>query len=221
MENTVDLLPGGLKIVQNPSLYRFTSDSILLSRFARHKAHDVIADFCAGSGIVGLHFYALHGGDSLTFVELQRELASLCEESVALSGLQDVSTVLNQSVQSLDSSYAGKFSLVLCNPPYERAGFEHKDEKKALCKKEITLTFSELARAASRALKFGGRFAFCHRADRLAELIYTLKGENLEPKRLAFVAGREGDKPYLLLMEAVKGGKEGMEIFPTLVNKEN
>ena len=46
-----DMLIDGLKIVQDTRLYRFTSDSVLLSRFARAKTGDRIADFCAGSGV--------------------------------------------------------------------------------------------------------------------------------------------------------------------------
>ena len=69
MENTIslneyevleDMLIDGLKIVQDTRLYRFTSDSVLLSRFAKAKKKDVVADFCAGSGIVAFHFYALN-----------------------------------------------------------------------------------------------------------------------------------------------------------------
>ena len=48
------------KIIQNVNLYRFTSDSVLLSKFVKGKKGDVVADFCAGSGIVGLHFLCLN-----------------------------------------------------------------------------------------------------------------------------------------------------------------
>ena len=55
-----DMMIDGLKIVQDTRLYRFTSDSVLLSRFAKAKKKDRVADFCAGSGIVAFHFYALN-----------------------------------------------------------------------------------------------------------------------------------------------------------------
>ena len=55
-----DMLIDDLKIVQDTRLYRFTSDSVLLSRFAKAKKGDVVADFCAGSGIVAFHFYILN-----------------------------------------------------------------------------------------------------------------------------------------------------------------
>ena len=76
-----DLLIDGLKIVQDTRLYRFTSDSVLLSRFAKAKKHDNVADFCAGSGIVAFHFYALNKQKlhdlNFTLFEMQEELSAL------------------------------------------------------------------------------------------------------------------------------------------------
>ena len=76
-----DLLVGGMKIYQDDGLYKFTSDSVLLSRFARAKKEDVVADFCAGSGIVGLHFYALNRPvvKRLVLFEMQKTLCA-CQE---------------------------------------------------------------------------------------------------------------------------------------------
>ena len=36
-ETLEDLLIGGLKIIQSKDLYRFSSDAVLLSKFASHK----------------------------------------------------------------------------------------------------------------------------------------------------------------------------------------
>ena len=205
------------KIIQNAALYRFTSDSILLSRFARAKRGDDVADFCSGSGVVGFHFLCLNGGiNSLTLFEMQEELADMSRRTAELNGFR--CEVVTSKIQDIPKSYDDKFSLILCNPPYERAGFDNADYKKAVCRKEITVTLPEIAAAAARKLKFGGRFAVLNRADRTAELIYELKTRNLEPKRMQFVSGLPSAKPYLVMVEAVKGGKEGIEILPRKVN---
>ena len=60
MERLEDLQINGYKIYQDDKLYHFTSDSVLLSRFTSVKKNDVVADFCSGSGIVGLHLFALN-----------------------------------------------------------------------------------------------------------------------------------------------------------------
>ena len=217
-----DMQIDNLKIVQDVRLYRFTSDSVLLSKFARAKAKDVVADFCAGSGVVAYHFYALnrHNVKGLTFslFEMQKPLADLSVKTAQLNGFDCFETV-NCKLQEIPEKYREKFSLVLCNPPYERGGFANEDYEKAVCRKEITLTLKEIAMAASFALKFGGRIALVHRADRLAEVCYTLKSFNLEVKRLQFCAGTANAKPYLVFVEAVKGGKPAVEILPTIINE--
>ena len=44
--------------------------------------------------------------------------------------------------------------------------------------------------------------------------------ENLETKKIQFVCGKSGAKPYLVLIEAVKGGKPATELLPSLVNEK-
>ena len=205
------------KIIQNESLYRFTSDSILLSRFARAKVGDNVADFCSGSGVVGFHFLCLNPKiKSLTLFEMQHSLADMSERTAELNSFD--CTVVCTRLQDIPKDYDDKFSLILCNPPYERSGFQNSSYEKAVCRKELTLTLPEIVEVSFRKLKFGGRLAILNRADRTAELIFLLKSRSLEPKRLQFVSGTEGAKPYLVMVEAVKGGKEGIEILPTITN---
>ena len=79
-----DMLIDDLKIVQDTRLYRFTSDSVLLSKFAHAKKNDVVADFCAGSGIVAFHFYALNRKKlrdlRFTLFEMQEDLCALSKK---------------------------------------------------------------------------------------------------------------------------------------------
>ncbi len=222
-ENEVleDMLIDGLKIVQDKTLYRFTSDSVLLSRFAKAKKGDIVADFCAGSGIVAFHFYALNKNPALRFTlfEMQKALSDLSKKTAAYNDFDNFE-IVNCKLQELPEGYREKFSLVLCNPPYERAGtgFDNDCYEKAVCRKEITITLSEIAKAASFALKFGGRICMLHRADRIAEVCYEFKRVNIEVKRIQFVGGRYATKPYLVMVEGVKGGKVGCQILENMEN---
>lgn len=223
-----DMLIDGLKIVQDTRLYRFTSDSVLLSRFAKAKKGDVVADFCAGSGIVAFHFYALNKDKfpqlQFTLFELQKQLSDLSVKTAQWNGFDNFKMV-NCPLQDLEKSknkeYHEAFSLVLCNPPYEKSGvgFDNDEYHKAICRKEITITLKEIARAAAYVLKYGGRLCMLHRADRLAEVCYTLHELNIEVKKIQFVGGRYGTKPYLVMIEGVKGGKACSDILPTIVNE--
>lgn len=214
-----ETLFGDKIIIQNRELYRFTSDSILLSRFARAKCGDTVADFCAGCGAVGYHFACLNPRiKSLTLFEMQPALCDMARRTAEANGMAAV--VVEGRVQDIPASFDGAFSLILCNPPYERGGFDNLAYEKAVCRKEITVTLDEIARAAARCLKFGGRFALVNRADRLAEVCYTLKKYNLEVKRVQFVKGTPTAKPYLLMAEAVKGGRPSTEVLEAFVNTQ-
>lgn len=217
-----DMLIDGLKIVQDTRLYRFTSDSVLLSRFAKAKKKDKVADFCAGSGIVAFHFYALNKtcpGLQFTLFEMQKSLSDLSQKTAEYNDFDNFE-IVNCKLQEIPEKYREQYSLILCNPPYERAGtgFDNDEYEKAVCRKEITLTLREIAKAASFALKFGGRICLLHRADRIAEVCYELKSVNIEVKKIQFVGGRCGAKPYLAMIEGVKGGKPGCEIMENLIN---
>lgn len=217
---TIDYLNEQYKIIQDSELYKFTSDSILLSRFVTAQKDEVVADFCAGGGVVGMNFFAENTGiSSVTFFEAQKELAALSEESIALNGLGGKMKVENVRLQDIPAAYVEKFSLILCNPPFENAGFENADPKKAGCRKEITLTLEELVNSVKRCLKFGGRFVLCHRADRAAEVLYTLHEAGLEPKFMQFVTGRRGREPYLVLISAKKGARAGVRVLSEKVNE--
>ncbi|MCD8201657.1 MAG: methyltransferase [Clostridia bacterium] len=210
---------GEKKIIQNRNLYRFTSDSVMLSRFVRGRRGDVVADFCSGSGIVGFHFLCLNPGiKSVTLFEMQESLSSMAERTRQLDGF-DKARVVCSRIQDIGPEYCEKFSLILCNPPYETEGFDGVPFELAACRCEISVTLKEICDIASRTLKYGGKFAVVNKASRLAELMYTLKCAKLEPKRLQFVSGGGKDeRPYLVMCEAVKGGKTGLEILPAKFN---
>ncbi len=221
MESIEYLQELNLKVYQDDEGYCFTSDSILLSRFAVAKKGDAVADFCSGSGVVGFNFYGLNSDkvQSVTLFEMQKRLFDLSVKSIKENKLEDKFFAVNTRLQDISSEYAGKFSLVLCNPPYmpKDGGAHDKDHSKALCRREIELSLEELVRAISKSLKYGGRTCLVHRADRLSDIIYNMRIYNIEPKRLQFVSS--GDKePYLLMIEGVKGGKSGIRVMNNAKN---
>ena len=218
MERLEHLGLNGIKVYQDDELYTFTSDSILLSKFAGAKKNEEVADFCAGSGIVGFNHYALNNQSikNLTFFEMQTPMFNLIKKSIEENGLQNVCTAVNTKLQDIDASFNERFSLILCNPPYmkvQSGEINHLDNI-AVCTSEVCLTLSELCLSFKKCLKFGGRVCLVHRADRLVEVLCELKKNNIEPKRLQLVASKN-KQPYLFMLEGVKGGKSGIKILNT------
>ena len=216
-----DLGINDIKVYQDDELYTFTSDSVLLAKFANVKPNDNVADFCAGSGIVGFYLYALNSEKikNLTFFEVQNSMYELCLKSIAENGLGEKARAINTKLQDVDKCYNEKFSLIVCNPPYMKVnqGQQKNRDEIAICTSEVLLSLDELCLAISRCLKFGGRICLVHRADRLVEVIYSLKQRGIEPKRLQFVSAKD-KQPYLFLLEGVKGGKSGLKILNQIEN---
>ena len=65
-------------------------------------------------------------------------------------------------------------------------------------------------------LRWGGSFCLVHKPERLADLCCALRARGLEPKRLRLVCRRAGDAPSLLLLEARRGGRPGLDIAAPL-----
>ena len=53
--------------------------------------------------------------------------------------------------------------------------------------------------------------------ERLADIVTAMRAHDLEPKRLRLVQHREGEAPFLLLMEGRKGAKPYLTAEPTLI----
>lgn len=220
-EITEDLMLGGLKIVQDERYYRFTSDSVLLSRFASCKNGEKVADFCAGAGIVGLHYYGLNADkvSSVHLFELQPELYLLAEKSVEINSLQNKFTVVKGRLQDAPACFNGFFSLILCNPPYKKAGTgeQNLSAHLAVCRHETQITLEEIAATAKRMLTFGGRLCICQKTDRLTDLICAMRNNGIEPARLALIQAKNGE-PYLVMVEGVKGRNPQLKVQNVIVN---
>lgn len=206
-----DLMLGGLKIIQSSKLYRFTSDAVLLAKFPE-KRHKNVLDLCAGSGIVGLHYYGEFSPSTVTFVEIQKELSDMCYESLVLNGLTDRMRVVNIDLKDFDGNT--EYDACFCNPPYQKqnCGYSTVNEHIAICREEVKCTLYDIVAAASKALKNGGRFYIVHKAERLNDLFLIFEHFNLSPVRCRFITGRGKTKPYLLLCEAVKGKTPPLKI---------
>lgn len=219
-----DLMLEGLKIVQDKRYYRFTSDSIILSRFASCKKGERVADFCAGSGIVGLHYYGLNKNrvKSVTLFELQPELYNLAQKSIELNGLQEIFDICKGKLQDAPKEYNSKFSLVLCNPPYKKkdSGEKNLSPHIAICRHECEITQSQIILTAKRLLCPGGRLCICQRIERLTDLLCDLRANNLEPSKMAFVRTKNGN-PYLVIIEATKDKKPQLKVEKEIINGEN
>ena len=216
-ERIDDLQWGGLRIIQNPDLFCFGTDSVLLAGFVRAGKGDTVADLGAGGGILSILICGKNPGCRVYAVEIQESLAEMAQRSITLNGLQNV-TVVRGDLKNAHRLFP-RCSIVVSNPPYDKVGSGKvaKNESLRIARQEVMATFPDIARAASRLLGDGGRFYFIHRAERLSELLAALSQAHLTPKTMRLIYSKAGENAKYVLLCAQKSAGEGMEIAPPLV----
>ena len=90
-------------------------------------------------------------------------------------------------------------------------------DSRAIARHELLCTFDDVARAAAKLLRPGGHFYLVHRPMRLPELITTLCGRGLEPKRMRFVYPHADQAPNMVLIDCVRGGGPELRVEPPLI----
>lgn len=187
-------------------VFSLGGDTLALGEFATVKPRWRVCDLGTGSGALLLLLARRSQGLSLTGVELDPLSARTARDNLARNGLEG--QILEGDLRTAPLP-AGSFDLVVSNPPYfpVNAG-----KSGGPARSEEGCTLAQLCAAAGRLVKNGGRFALCHRPERLTDVLCALREHGLEPKRLKLLAHAPGHPPSLLLVEGVRQGRPGIVI---------
>jgi tRNA1Val (adenine37-N6)-methyltransferase len=203
-------LNGALRIVQKRTGYRFSIDAILLSRFISLRRNEKAIDLGTGCGILPLLLAKTTRAGSFVGIEIQRGLAALARKNVALNGLGDRITILQQDMNGLIATFPpGSFDVVFSNPPYRKdlTGRVNPSLEKAIARHEIKGSLDDLVRVAAYLLPTGGRCYFIYSASRAIDLLVALRHHRLEPKRLRIVHSKgERDAKFILIGSVKESG---------------
>ena len=219
-ERLEDLDCKGLKIIQNSKSYCFTSDSVILANYVKATAKETIIDLCTGSGIIAILLSAKTRAKKIIAVELQEKLADLAQRNVDLNSLNGKIAIENISLQQAPKKL-GKhnYDVVVCNPPYTKKPYQLNEENEiSIARHEIKMTLEELIISASELLKFGGKFYFVHRVERLDEILILLNKYKLMPKELTFIYPPNKKEAYLVMFKCLAGGKNGIKVLQPINN---
>lgn len=193
-----------------PYLYRWDencfplgADSLALGEFCTVKSGAQVLDLGCGAGLL-LVLCARRCPDAiLTGAEIDPGAAEMARKNLEENGLDG--EIVTGDLRSAELPQ--NVDLVVSNPPWYPAGSAGGVQRVEGC------TLAELCGVAAKALRAKGRFALVHRPERLAGILAALTGAGLEPKRMQFCRGRPDKAPYAVLVEAVKGGRPGLEIL--------
>jgi tRNA1Val (adenine37-N6)-methyltransferase len=182
--------------------YRFNLDPVLLAQFAEPAQH--VLELGAGCGILSLLLLASGRAARVTAVEVQPELAELCQRNAAANGLDQHLQVLRGDLRHTALPQA---DAVVFNPPYFAAhtGKASPQWGRDAARHERHGTLSDFVKAAAAAVVPGGPVAAIVPAGRSEELQGLFAAAQLAQVCQQDVCAREGQSPGHVLMVARQG----------------
>ena len=219
-ERVDDLHRNGYMLIQDPKRFCFGVDAVLLSGFATAKKGDKVLDLGTGTGVIPILMSAKTKAEHFSALEIQPESAEMAKRSVMLNDLQDKIDIIEGDIKKAAEIFKpSSFDVITTNPPYMNfeGGIKNSYDPKTIARHEVLCSLDDVAFAAQRLLKFGGRFFMVHRPHRLTDIMCVLREHKLEPKRIRFVQPYADREPNMVLVEAVRSGKPMIKVMPTLV----
>ncbi len=197
-------LPNGYTLTIGEGCFPLSTDSMVLSAFARLPKNARVLDLGSGCGTLGLLLCAEHTSCHVTGVERDATAHTCALENIRNNGLEHRLMSICQDLRSYDGS---GFDVCISNPPYFSGG---PAAKLASARREDSCSIEELFRTAGKALRYGGDLFLVHRPERLAQLCACADATGFAPKRLQLVRHRADGPVALILLACRKGGKHGL-----------
>lgn len=226
-DTTKDMLLGGRFSVRQPRKgYRIAVDTLLLASAVPMCHGEVGLDMGCGVGGVMLAVATRVAGSRIVGLEIQEDMAALCEMNIEDNKLQNRLSVHCGDVACSKEIFFKSFDHVMMNPPYH-------DGRSHIASQHISKEISHMesmdvdikiwVSMASTYLKEQGVLTLIHRADRLDNLVNillplfgkvlikpVLSKKDVPAKRVIIRASKAGDRvvetmhPFVLYGE---GGK--------------
>jgi tRNA1Val (adenine37-N6)-methyltransferase len=218
-ETVDEILEGRLRIVQKKRGYRFSLDALLLAHFITLQEGEDVIDLGTGSGVIALILAGRVRCGRILGIDIQDELVAIAKRNVILNGFSGRIEIHRGDVRKPETICEPQsFSVAVFNPPYRRlrSGRINLDPEKAVARHEIMGTATDFLAAAAHALRPAGRVYVIYPAVRTVQLLTGTRGCRIEPKRLLPVHSCRFGSGEFVLVEGVKGGREGLKILPPL-----
>ncbi|MGP6146017.1 tRNA1(Val) (adenine(37)-N6)-methyltransferase [Jeotgalibaca sp. A122] len=211
-----------IQIIQSPSVFSFSLDAVLLADFAElpRKRKATIVDFCSGNGAVA---FLLTGKteNPIIGVEVQDRLVDMAKRTVQLNQIEEKVSFIHADINAITEHIKpDSVDIITCNPPYFKNlndSTKNNLDAYTIARHEILLNLPQLMKKTSQLLKMNGKAYFVHRPDRFFEILDAMRANRLAPKKIRFIYPYEGKEANMILIEAIKDGKEeGLKILSPL-----
>lgn len=219
-DERIDEINERLCLIQKKKGLTFGTDAYLLSAFAKPMKNCTAYDLGTGTGVASLLCLAKNKYKKIYGVEIQHSFAELSKRNAELNRFETQFEIIEDDIRNASTfPFSGNVGCVISNPPYMplNSGKAPCNNEMSIARREENGTIYDFCRSAGILLKHGGLFYTVFRPDRLAELIYSLKSNSLEPKKIVIIYPYIESPPCLVLVESKKGASPSLKMSRSLI----
>lgn len=207
-------------IYQNPNMFSFSLDSVLLPNFISIPSNPKrILDIGTGNAPIPL-ILSTKTTAKITGIEIQPDVYELAKKSIEENKLEEKIEVICADVKEWYKNIESEtFDIITCNPPFfkmKATSNVNKSDYKTIARHELCLNLEQLLKISRKILKNNGIIGIVHRPERFVDIVEEMRKNNIEPKKIRFVYPKLNEEANVLLIEGKKNGKPGIKILPPL-----
>lgn len=216
-----DYLPNHpeLKIYQDSEMFCINTDTMVLGEFLEIRSKDVALDIGTNTGALLIYASAFKP-KKMVGIDLNERALELAKKNMEINQIKNVKLIrADGNIFRMDE----EADVVIFNPPYFKTLVSDKGQNPylALAKHEDNFPLSSMIDCINRNLRVGGRLYFLFQTSRLMEVIRELDRKKLIVKKMKFVYDENKMNSTVVLIKAVKGANQGVNVEKPVVISRN
>lgn len=213
---TLDYLPNreDIKLYQYDEMFRINTDTFALGEFLNIYKQDTVLDIGTNTGAL-LLYASRFNPKKLIGLDINSKALELAKKNLELNNISNYELVNGDANNYLSE----EVDVIICNPPYFKSRTQDRGQNEylRLAKHEENLPLSNLIRTINRNLKCNGKLFFLFQTSRLFDVYEEFKKNNLVIKELKYVYDINKEYSNVVLIKAVKCGKNGVNVLKPLI----
>lgn len=205
--------------------FKFGTDAVLLSYFSKIKSKYNVVDLCSGTGAVGFLCYLRYNQQKTILTDIDNDMVELSKITAEKNNLSDKFIHITSDIYSLDNNIIKNqwADYITVNPPYfyKKSGKINHNSDVTVARHCDSDFLDIIFKKSFSILKHGGKIAMVNRSEYLTDILYYMKINKLEPKRIRFVHSYSDKNAILVLIEGMKGASPSIICESPLVLYEN
>ena len=209
-----DFLGGRVKLRQDATGLRATSDSVLVAAAVRAKPDESVLDVGLGNGVIALCLNARIQNLKITGVECQADLAKLAQENATLNGCD--LKVIHMDIAVKPSPIHGRqFHHVVTNPPFYDEPHRRQNPQTALAYHQ-KMSLTDWLKFCLRHVRAKGTLTLIARPESLTEVLKVLS-EKLGKIEIIPIVSKAGEEAKRIIVRGVMNSRAPLTLKSPIV----